>query len=71
MISLCRKDVLRNYYFIPVLFVIDLMYTVTYFVPEKIFYEVHRGIQGVYALESLYWFLSFCICGTEMTISVS
>lgn len=50
MISLCRKDVLRNYYFIPVLFVIDLMYTVTYFVPEKIFYEVHRGIQGVYAL---------------------
>lgn len=50
MISLCRKDVLRNHYFIPVLSVIDLIYIVTYFVPEKIFYEVHRGTQGVYAL---------------------
>ena len=50
MISLCRKDVLRNYYFIPVLSVIDLIYIVTYFVPERIFYEVHRGTQGVYAL---------------------
>ena len=50
MISLCRKDVLRNYYFIPVLSVIDLIYIVTYFVPERIFYEVHRGTQGAYAL---------------------
>lgn len=50
MISLCRKDVLRNHYFIPVLSVIDLIYIVTYFVPEKIFYEVHRGTQGIYAL---------------------
>lgn len=60
MISLCRKDVFRNYYFVPVLFVINLLYMVTYFVPEKIFYEVHRGVQGVYAL-SIALLISFLL----------
>lgn len=50
MISLCRKDVFRNRYFIPVLFTINLMYTMIHFQPEKVFYKMHTGVQAVYVL---------------------
>ena len=50
MNSLCRKDVLRNHYFIPVVFLINLMYIGIYFVPGKIFYELHTGTQAAYVL---------------------
>ena len=50
MISLCRKDVLRNHYFIPVLCVVNMMYIVIHFLPEDIFYTMHTGAQAVYVL---------------------
>ena len=50
MNSLCRKDVLRNHYFIPTIFLINLMYIGIYFAPEKIFFKLHTGTQAAYVL---------------------